>query len=246
MKIISLNTAHGLYFNQFKEFIIHEAESTDIFCFQEISNGNYPHRNITNLLSELQLLLPKHQAYNHNTTQYDAGTITTFIHTNIHVLGKDELLLANEKTIIKEKEKNNSSLDLITTIEYNKQHIDIHNFHGLWHPWHKLDTTLRDQQTHILLDYIDNSKDTIKILIGDFNLHPNTKLITELWKRFTDINKKFNITDTRGEWSFYYGKDDYQPYADYAFTSYDLCIESYETYEKTISDHKALILNISL
>ena len=41
MKIISLNTFGGTYFNHLMEFAGEHAETTDVFCFQEMFYPKY-------------------------------------------------------------------------------------------------------------------------------------------------------------------------------------------------------------
>jgi endonuclease/exonuclease/phosphatase (EEP) superfamily protein YafD len=155
--------------------------------------------------------------------------------------------LHHEIVDTKRGQEHNASLIIDTTIQHHEWTIHIINIHGLRSPWDKLDTLSRDIQMEKFIEYISqyNSEDKF-IIIWDFNLAPHTKLITTLSQQFTNLNIKFSITDTRGAWSPYYGKDDYQGFADYAFSSQTIDCNSFTTHEEVVSDHKALLLDFNL
>ena len=161
------------------------------------------------------------------------------------VINTKEIVLASEKLINKE---HNIWIMLITEIEHKNWNIVIINIHGLAYPWTKLDSDLRIIQYDNFIaeiQHIDTSKKII--IMGDFNLHPETNLIKKLSQDFINLNIKFNIQDTRWPWNItYYGTKEYQPYADYGFSSLSLHIQSLETslHENIISDHKALLLTL--
>ena len=68
MKIISLNTYSGVVFEPLMKFIVDQAPSTDVFCFQEVTNANRDQEQVggdpnVNLFTELQKRLPDHEGH---------------------------------------------------------------------------------------------------------------------------------------------------------------------------------------
>lgn len=246
MKIISLNTATGKFLNPLITFIREQTSNTDIFCLQEVT---VPHKD--NLNNDLQTLLSpilsNYQTYIFDYEWYDCGSIVTYIKNDIPVVSSTKRVLYTEYIETHHWMRNNSWLMLDTIIDHYNWSIHIIHIHGLRFPWNKLDTPSRDKQTTALIDYISqyNSNDQF-IIVWDFNLHSDSKLISLLSEQYTNLNTKFHITDTRWAWCLYYGKIEYQRYSDYAFSSQNIICANFSTYEEVISDHKALLLHFDI
>ena len=76
-----------------------------------------------------------------------------------------------------------------------------------------------------------------KILVGDFNLLPDTKSLKILEKGMRNLIKEFKIKDTRGE---LYEKE--LRFADYALVSSDVMVLDFKVLNEKISDHLPLYL----
>lgn len=248
MKLISLNTGTGMFLDPLLTFLTTQRETTDIFCLQEVTNGTNPNADVHDLQAIINPILSDYTAYIFDYESYGGGSIITYINSKkISVQSVMTSDLHHEIVTTKRGEEHNASLIIDTTIQHDTWNIHIINIHGLRHPWDKLDTDSRDIQTEKLIAYITQHKPQDRfIIIWDFNLAPNTKLITTLSEKFINLNTKFNITDTRGAGSPYYGREDYQWFADYAFSSKNLHCTNFTTYEEVVSDHKALLLDFNL
>lgn len=99
-----------------------------------------------------------------------------------------------------------------------------------------------------ILDRLEQSKkvtaflrniSSSKILMGDFNLLPNTQSIKILEKNMDNLIKKYHITGTR---SSLYEKP--EKYADYIFVSPEIKVVDFKVLPDIVSDHLALYLTI--
>lgn len=246
MKIISLNVASGLYFENLMEFITEHKATTDLFCFQEVSNGSdTKERPRKNLFADLcEILWDCFTPIVHAYEKYADLSLVTFIHNKQQIAAKKWDILTEYLLPEPYISRYDVGMCLVTDIMMSQKTIRIMQLHGVWYPPDKLDSPEREIQCHALLHLINENNVDAHILLWDFNLHPETTTIKTLAKQLVNLNERFGITDTRGPWTRYYWTDQYQPYADYAFTSASIPVRSYTVEEKILSDHKALILEI--
>lgn len=262
MKLISLNTWGGKYFEPLIDFIKQHSKDTEIFCLQEIydtSSDIKQYRNIirANLLTELKNILKDFQCfYFPNLYGFDDEAKPTtfdlsygpaiFIDNSIKVTEHKDYFVYREKFL------NNLKTDfsnLATPLQYicfklNKKRFAIFNFHGTSHPAHKLDSKKRIDQSRQAKEII-NSKAGAKILVGDFNLLPETQSIKIFEKDMKNLIKEFHILRTRSNLSPYFRKPNFQKFADYTFVSYDIKVIDFQVPDVKISDHLPLILEFS-
>lgn len=133
-------------------------------------------------------------------------------------------------------------------IEFSKDKEDfcIFNLHGAPFPEDKLDTSKRIEQSKKILDIMD-SKNGTKILVGDFNLLPETESIKMIEnKGYKNLIEKFNIDRTRSFLGPYWKGSAFQKFADYAFVSVEVKIKSFKVPHIEISDHLPLILEFDI
>lgn len=263
MKLISLNAWCGSVFDPLINFIKQEAYDTDIFCFQEIlstHSGRKEYKNQRiNLLQELQNTLPNFdyiytpqiKGYNiialkPEKVDFDLYLgLTIFYKNNIEVKEKGEYYIY--KFDPPNFNLNISDYPIVLqflTYKNAGKEFTIFNFHGAPYPGSKLDTDFRIQQSIKIKDYMKQFNNN-KILIGDFNLMPNTKSITILEEDTKNLIKEYNISKTRGKLNPYYGKADFQGFADYAFVTKGIEVKNFEVPEVEISDHLPLIVTFS-
>lgn len=261
MKLISLNTWGGKFFDPLVKFIKQHSQDTDIFCFQEIYDTwsfVKQFRNIrANLLKELKQTLPDFQVFfTPEFTGYDSNpdpvdfdlsvgeAIFTGKDIKIHSFG--ELPIYGDKS---EKTLKADFSNLPVTLQsvdcaVGKLQFTVCNFHGTAFPGTKSDTRLRLEQSIKILNFLKN-KPGAKILAGDFNLLPQTESIRMLEEDMRNLIKEFNIQRTRSKLSPFYGRVDFQKFADYTFVSNDIEVKSFEVPKVDISDHLPMILEFS-
>mgnify|MGYP005614982393 FL=1 len=117
--------------------------------------------------------------------------------------------------------------------------INIFNFHGI--PGNlKQDTLEREVQTKRLNDVLEKYSNP-KIIVGDFNLNPDTKGISDLENKMVNLMKGSPYKTTRTR---FYTRKDIMPFADYIFTSRDIKVKEFKVLPDEVSDHCALFLEI--
>jgi len=119
---------------------------------------------------------------------------------------------------------------------------NIINLHGAWQPKSKKqDTPERLIQSQILRN-LSKGKEHKTVLIGDFNLMPDTESVRLLEKKYTNLITKYGIKSTRT--AVY--DDITLPFADYAFTGSDLEVIDFQVQlDPIFSDHGFMMLTVS-
>ena len=243
MKLISLNTWCGKIYEPLKKFIKDSANETDIFCFQEIRNGKYLDRwvaedEIEDLFEKIENILPNFKGY---YTEMTPGIgLTTFIKNTLEVEKFDSytILFSDElENII--KFNNQKAKPRVIQVITLKNKLSILNFHGIYGGFKK-DTEERELQTKRLKEVL-NGLGEPKILVGDFNLNPDTNAIAELEKLMRNLIKENNIKATRSD---LYEEKEIMPFADYAFVSKDIDVKDFRVLQDEVSDHLPLLLEI--
>lgn len=242
MKLISLNTWCGLKYKQLKLFLEKHLNEVDIFCFQEVRNGEYLNCNdVTEervyLFNDMQNILVDFRGY---YTEIVPGVgLAIFVRNNIKVKKVDSVMILGEKDISHLKMSNgNSYYPRLMQSIYLSSGLIIHNFHGI--PGNlKKDTPERDLQTERLIKIL-NSSNAQQVLVGDFNLDINTESILRLGLEMLNLIKEGEFKTTRND-----NYDNYSslPFADYAFVSRNLVVNNFNVLEDMVSDHLPLFLD---
>jgi len=243
MKLISLNTWGGRLSEAIDCFIQQHASGVDIFCFQEVhkngsseaneSVGERPH-----FFSELQSLLPGFTGF---FAEQVAGVgLATFI--------RDAVRLENVKSvpILYQEEVGHLQTSggmcyyprIMQVIQLKNPHIAIYNFHGI--PGNeKKDTPEREIQMRRLREILGQNN-VEKILVGDFNLSPDTEAVRDLEKVMRNLVMEGNFKTTRSQ---YYDKKETMPFADYTFVTSGIRVKRFEVMSDEVSDHSPMYLD---
>lgn len=245
MKLISLNVWCGIKYELLKEFLSREAKNVDIFCFQEVRNGEYLNqeaapRERINLFNDLKNILPEFVGY--FTEMVPGVGIASFVKSSIevsqvksvHILAVADLEHLSGINDVKFYPRALQSLYL------KDINLIVHNFHGI-PKGDKKDTPERDLQTQRLLKII-SSNDAPQILVGDFNLNIDTEAIAKLGSRLRNLIKESEFKTTRNS---NYSKFETLPFADYAFVSKNIKVNNFAVLPEEVSDHLALALDFS-
>ncbi len=261
MKLISLNTWGGKIYQPLISFIQQHAKDTDIFCFQEIldtTSDIKQHRDLrANLLNELTKILTRFQFfYSIEISGFDFTPDpvnfyltmgkTIFIKKNILVNSTDDILLYGDRKEESLKQDFSNLAVTLQSIEFiiKGKKFAVANIHGTAFPGSKLDTALRLEHSNKIKKFLDSKKGA-KIMVGDFNLLPETQSIKIFESNMRNLIKEFNIQRTRSKLSSFYGKEDFQKFADYTFVSGDIQVKSFEVPKVEISDHLPMVLEFS-
>lgn len=242
MKLITLNIWGGHIHSPLIEFI-KAHQDTDIFCFQEVYH-NAPERISTedrkvslNIFSELQELLPDHQAFFRPVVENVFG-IGMFIRNKMEILGEGEVTIHTNPNYSGRGPTHSRNL------QWAKCRIDgrdysIVNVHGLWNGKGKTDTPERIQQSQRIREFVDGLPNP-KVVCGDFNLRPDTESVKILEAGMTNLVKTFKVATTR---TSLYPRE--EKYADYIFTSPEIAVNNFEVLKDEVSDHAPLFLDFA-
>lgn len=251
MKLINLNTWAGREKDALDDFLKRHAKDTDIFCFQEMFNdldddietSDFINHNEGNkhILKEVNEMLSDFDMYFCPVVENVYG-IAIFLKKGFEVIASGELMLYKNPSFNPKDESNdhNRKMQWIHIKRDTKDAI-IMNVHGHWDPVGKGDTENRIAQSKIIADFVATTGNTPKILVGDFNLLPETESIKMLDGHFTNLITKYSIPTTRT--SLYTGED---KHADYVFVSDEILVEGFEALPDVVSDHVPLLLNFDV
>ncbi|MBP9758178.1 endonuclease/exonuclease/phosphatase family protein [Candidatus Dojkabacteria bacterium] len=255
MKVISLNIAFGEIFQPLLEFIKTNSIDTDVFCFQEVLFGKdkvFSKENHArlNIFSEIQGILP----------DFDSKV---FLAPMRAIYIKNELLPENVRpgmAILYRKNLNvvnsggyrtykgevkgmgfgamvTGNCQWIEIKDDNGESVLINHIHGIYQiDTNKRDTQARKIQSQIVMDFLESRKGK-KVLVGDFNLLPDTTSIEIISTYLRNLISEYGITNTR---SRFYEKP--VRYADYAFVSKDIVLKNFKVLNDQVSDHLPLMV----
>lgn len=251
MKLITLNTWAGREKEPFAAFLKAKARTTDIFCFQEIFNdldeevptSNYITHDDGNrhILKEVADILTDFDVYFCPVEQNVYG-IAIFLKKGFEVVASGEIMLYENPSYDPEDEANDHNRKMQWVhIKRDRKDVLVMNVHGHWDPSGKNDTENRLEQSKIINKFIESTGNTPKIMVGDFNLLPETQSIKMLEENFTNLITKYNIPTTRTK--LYKGTD---KHADYAFVSDEILVEGFEALPDVVSDHVPLSISFDV
>ncbi len=250
MKLITLNTWAGRAKEPFEAFLKAKASDTDIFCFQEIyndldedleTNVDEKGRN-KHILKEINEILTGFDMYFCPVVENVYG-IAIFLKKGFGVVASGEILLYENPnfTSFEGVEDHDRKMQWVH-IKRDRKDVIIMNVHGHWDAVNKkIDTQNRIEQSKAIIDFIETTGSTPKIMVGDFNLLPETQSIKMLEENFTNLITKYKIPSTRTE--LYKGD---LKHADYAFVSDEILVEGFEALPDVVSDHVPLALSFDV
>ena len=264
LRIVSLNLWGGRILDPLLAFVREQAPRTDVFCFQETLNADQstPIRCgfETALFSRLGRTLPDFQGRFDRLVSWPETTedgrpfivpfgVATFIRRTLPI----------EKQAARPIIRHFDNLDAVeglheivrplqlTRLKGTGGSVLIANYHGLARPGSKLDSDERLAQSaeirRVLADS-QVSQDSTVVLIGDFNLLPETESLRMLEREYRNLIAEHAISTTRSRLNPYYGKPGEQRFADYAFVSSGVQVASFDVPDVEVSDHLPLILEI--
>lgn len=144
-----------------------------------------------------------------------------------------------DATYFREKEWCRSVQNAIINI--NGKNIQIINVHALWNK-DKIGDNRTIMQSDFILSKIRN--DIPCIVLGDFNLLPNTESIKMIDEKMINLIKEYNIKSTRP--TFDDGLDKGNHVCDYIFVNDKVKVNDFKVINNNISDHLPLILDFDI
>ena len=244
MKLICLNTEGGIVKDGLRDFITKQAAATDIFCFQEIFDNAVNARVLgdidINLYTTITKLLPGHKGY-YAPSQDDDEGLAMFVKSHIKLNEIDDVFVHRYRNAMENEDRKTLGRNMqYVQFTENDQDYTVINFHGLWNGAGKTDTPDRLNQSRKIQEFIATKAKGKVILVGDFNLEPNSESIAILEKGMRNLIKENEITSTRSHYHKWPNK-----FADYAIVSNDLQVIRFEVLQDMVSDHLPLLLEFS-
>ena len=130
----------------------------------------------------------------------------------------------------------------LTTIKLGSGTLKTLNLHGIWNE-NKLGDARHIHQSEFIIN--EALKDDLPtIIMGDFNLLPESEGIGLMNKRFRNLINEYGIKSTRPV--FDDGLDQGGMVVDYIFTNDKVKVNNFEVGDTDISDHRPLILDFSI
>jgi len=229
MKILSLNAWRGGCAEALREFVSTQARDTDIFLFQEASDEMERIRS-----QELQ------GWQNIITSKYEYLTKDDLC--QMICLRDDITLLASGVFFPHNKDH---GLGLWVDIMKGDERYTICNIHGAAFPADKQDTEARIAQSREILEFLKNKLGK-HIIMGDFNLFPNTKSV-KIFEEcgYKNLIREYNIDTTRNEIAWARYPDNKHLFADYTFVGPDIEVKDFQVPKNEVPDHLPMILEIA-
>lgn len=126
-------------------------------------------------------------------------------------------------------------------IEINGKEVQIINVHGIWNI-DKIGDARTIKQSEFILN---NIRDDIPVIVvGDFNLLPDTESINILNSKLINLIDKYGIKSTRP--TFDDGLDVGNLVCDYVFVNDKVIVNDFKVINSNISDHLPIILDFDI
>ena len=240
MKIISLNTWGGKVNTALLNFL-KEQQDIDVFCFQEVyhnAHGKSPNTDPEvnfDMYSDMEKSLPGHKGFFGPSVQDYYGQA---------IFVKNSFNIDNEGSVLVHRGTggggigNHDRTMQWIEFDYEDKPYTLMNVHGLWNGMGKTDTPDRIAQSQVIRKFLDNTN-RMKILLGDFNLLPNTDSLKVVEEGMVNLIKKYNIQSTR---TSFYTKP--EKFADYALVSPEVVVKDFKVLPNEVSDHSPMYIEI--
>lgn len=248
-KILCLNLFEGgLFWDNIASFI--KRENPDILCLQEVNDANTRQPLNFQTRTHLKHLLPDFCSYYspeiHEVWPQGGGDGGNAIYSRFPIKRKKTTFLHREyQRIVRPKDEKDFShypknLQHVV-IDVGGKGLHVCNMHGVW-GLDGGDTPERLRMSKIIVDEVKHEKPLV--LMGDFNVKPDTQTITEIEKQLINVFKGELVS------SFNMRHKKNPGYAtavvDMFFMSKDLRVVSKSVPEDDVSDHKPLLVTIEL
>lgn len=242
MKIISLNTWSGVVLDPLLRFI-ETNKDVDVFCLQEVYkdavgvDDAHPFLDMKLDIFEKidEILKNTHDGYFRPAYKHFYG-LAIFVKKNLPVHEEGEVVIY-ENDAPKQRGMHGRNLQYIR-VEHDAQPLVIAHVHGLWNGQGKTDTDDRLSQSQRIKEFVSGQTDQV-VLMGGFNLNPDTRSLALIAEGMVDLVKEFGITSTRTSLYEKPGK-----FADYCFVSPEVDVKDFRVLPDVVSDHAPLLLEL--
>lgn len=254
LTIVSLNAWGGRALHPLIRFLQRQAPTTDIFCLQEIFNTTqkavekrHPDEHVCgDLYQRICAALPGfYGSFARHEDSPHRMSLAMFIKDTVSRRRgpRDFVVHVPEKPVLTGSAILSSRRLQHARINFGGAGVLVANYHGLWVNGPKTDNPERILQSQRLKKFLD-SKTYPHVLVGDFNLLPRTRSVAIIAEHMRDLVAEYKIRSTRTPLYRHYHNKAEPNYADYAFVSKDLKVNSFEVLPDIASDHAPLRLEL--
>lgn len=256
MKILSLNIWDARVFNPLMKFFENN-QDVDIFCLQEVFNGKEPgtfrgEGQVMNGFAEITKRLPDHIGFfrpaEDSLDDKPARGLSIpyglaiFVKKGINILSHHhDYVFGDTNKFLSDDAKTHRRIVQTVCISRNNNPLAISNFHGLWNGKGKTDTPERIEQSRKVKQHINSFNHSV-VLVGDFNLLPDTESLAIVADGMKNLIKDYGITSTRSK--LYTKHEKPVLFADYIFTTSDIEIKDFKVLQDVVSDHLPLCVEV--
>jgi hypothetical protein len=261
LRIVSLNVWGGLALQPLLDFIRQQVPTTDLFCFQEVLDGpeliSLACGFRTTLYRDLAATLPDFVGAFDPIVDWDQPTedgrsvripygLATFARRSLPILGRRAASIVDHQDTL---DAVPGLFPVVRRLQLTEVRVPagallVGNYHGIARPGTKLDSDERLEQSRGIRRVADAHAGPV-VLIGDFNLLPETESVRLLEAGLRNLVIERAIPSTRSRLNPYYGTPQEQPHADYAFVSPELPVAEFQVPDVSISDHLPLLLRLA-
>ena len=246
MKLVTLNIwggrvkeKHGEFFDRYKD--------VDIWCFQEVHNKGIQQIHVPGLNIDTELFSNLSNTFSNYVGEFCQSYngyygLATFFNNKLELFQNGETFIARGLDLEKDHKDwdHHRKLQWLELKEGGKLFLLV-NLHGTHRPEGKSDSEKRLNQSRMIVNFL-NMFNCPKILVGDFNLLPETKSIEMLEESgMRNLIKEYGITSTRTE---LYKKP--IQFADYIFVSPEIKVNDFRVLPDVVSDHSPLFLDFDI
>lgn len=256
MKVISLNTWGGRAGLRDLLTFFETYADVDIFCLQEVWNGGeemvgkigggVPIVGVDpQLLEHIASVLPEHTPFFRSHFHEYFG-LAMFVRTSLKVQFEEEHSIYRETGYISDIDVGDQARILHAVELAGVGAPVVAHLHGLWQPMSpevvavtdgKQDNADRLEQSKRILAFVASRK-TPLVLLGDFNLLPDSESIAMLEHAgLRNLVREYGITSTRTRHYTKPGR-----FADYAFVTEGVTVREFKVLPDEVSDHAPLYL----
>ncbi len=253
-----MNLWAGRAYDKLMPFLREKSQDIDVFCFQEVlseaenanplfkklkkAHSGSSYNDVPDLYAKLKSVLTDFNSIlgNPSTATEDGERLAIFYRKAMRI-NDTGFVLTSAPVNVNFEGENFTFSSAIQYIMIDKN-ICIGNIHGLWQQVGKGDTPERLYQSRKIVEFLSRTAGR-KVLVGDFNLSPETKSIAMIEDSgMLNLIKKNNVQSTR---SSLYARLSKSKFADYAFVSNEIKVDEFRVLQNEVSDHLPLYLNFS-
>ncbi|MEK7545957.1 MAG: endonuclease/exonuclease/phosphatase family protein [Patescibacteria group bacterium] len=256
MRIITINAWGGRSMHPLMRFFRHRKEEADVFCIQEafdceqsVLDAKRPDEHVRgDMFRRICGELPDFTgAFARFEDDPSRMSLAVFVRKSLPIAAIEDFIVHVPAFPMDDGKAVLSSRKLQTVrIGRDGGDLLIANYHGLWVNGPKTDTSERIAQSRDIVAALAKHPGP-KVLVGDFNLLPDTASVRMLETEagLRNLVVEHGVTSTRTPLYRHYENPAEPNFADYVMPSHDLVLKRFEVLPDIVSDHSPLFVEFA-